>query len=744
MREVGCWLRREKISDKVALLELDIRPFEASLAPQEELGAAVDSDDIEALIGKGVFQKVLEAQVPAGEVEDLQRIVFSLCREILEALESRKLLPARPGRSARLAERDGILLVEARVHLYKCSGSRSSHDVPRMFLSCNPLESSTMEELLCEILEILRRGETLDARRLELVINRANARAHAHERLYAKKKILPFYLRVKSEEPERWKSWGIDDELERGLFETLRVKPRRTASGVATITVITRPWTCAGNCIYCPNDLRMPKSYLHDEPACRRAEQNFFDPYLQVASRLRALTQMGHSCDKVELIVLGGSWTDYPKDYQIWFVSELFRALNEGGDPDEVARRRNRYEHAGISIDQESRDAYVRPEQDLLVSGSSTFNASVRRLYGADSLWGSCSSWQKAAAEDLFALQQENEWAEHRVVGLVVETRPDAITPKLLFELRQMGCTKVQIGVQSLDDAVLAANARGICVETIAHAFALLRLFGFKIHAHFMVNLLGSTPQADKDDYRRLVTDRRFCPDEIKLYPCALIGNTELERRYEAGDWQPYDEDTLIDVLACDVRETPAYCRVSRMIRDFSSGDIVAGNKKANLRQLVEDSLEQEGGQVNEIRMREVSTSDVEMGELSLEELGYVTSTGQERFLQWVTPDGSIAGFLRLSLPDQEIVAAQQDKLAIRPGEAMIREVHIYGRASRLEKEDAGVQHRGLGKRLVERAKEVARTEGYERLNVISAVGTRGYYRKLGFSDGELYQHIDL
>ena len=186
-----------------------------------------------------------------------------------------------------------------------------------------------MEQIILNILEALRRGETVDDKALVKLIHAEARREGADKRDLAKRRLLPFYQRVKREEPARWAAWNVDADLERQLLQVLRMKPRRTASGVATITVITKPWPCSGDCLFCPNDLRMPKSYLHAEPACARAEQNCFDPYLQVSARLTALSQMGHATDKIELIVLGGTWSDYPQGYQAWFMSELFRALND-------------------------------------------------------------------------------------------------------------------------------------------------------------------------------------------------------------------------------------------------------------------------------------------------------------------------------------------------------------------------------------------------------------------------------
>ena len=649
-----------------------------------------------------------------------------------------------------------------------------------------------MEEIILQILDALRRGETVDDRALVKLVHAQVRRAGGDKRAFAKRRLLPFYQRVKREEPDRWARWGITPELEEGLIKVLRMKPRRSASGVATITVITKPWPCSGSCIFCPSDVRMPKSYLADEPACARAEQACFDPYLQVSARLTALSQMGHATDKIELIVLGGTWSDYPAEYQIWFMRELFRALNDDatvgesgssarvGSSDEsgIAFAPSGSSAASASFDpaaasvspgssaaSASFDSGVAPApldpvateavQREVTDGRLSYNRAIAQLYGTSTAWQEAARVQCATMDELEREQRRNETARHRVVGLVIETRPDAITPEALVNIRRMGATKIQMGVQSVDQRVLDANGRGIRVAQIERAFSLLRLFGFKIHAHFMVNLLGSTPEADCLDYRRFVAELAFQPDEVKLYPCALIESSRLRGRYEAGEWRPYTEDELVGVLIDDVLATPAYCRVSRMIRDFSSGDIMAGNKKPNLRQMVESRLhvrcEQTGERVQEIRFREIATSEVDVRALRLEVMPYETPATSERFLQWVTPEGRIAGFLRLSLPKAAAVEALASELRaagceppVQPGEAMIREVHVYGMAARVGEEGGAAQHHGLGRKLVERACELACEAGYERINVISAVGTREYYRHLGFYDHGLYQQCKI
>lgn len=209
----------------------------------------------------------------------------------------------------------------------------------------------------------------------------------------------------------------------------------------------------------------------------------------------------------------------------------------------------------------------------------------------------------------------------------------------------------MQIGIQSLNDETLAANGRAITSARIADAMALLRQFGFKSHVHFMVNLLGADPVSDIADYRRLVTDPAFLPDEVKLYPCCLVESARLTDYFEDGCWRPYTEEELVEVLVQDVLATPPWTRISRMIRDISATDILVGNKKTNLRQVVEAAVDATGEEVAEIRSREISVEGAAVEDLALETIAYQTATTEERFLEWITPENKIAGFCRLSLP---------------------------------------------------------------------------------------------
>ena len=470
--------------------------------------------------------------------------------------------------------------------------------------------------------------------------------------------------------------------FERKTLRRLQRKPIRTLSGVAPVTVLTKPFPCPGQCIFCPTREGMPKSYLPDEPGAMRAEAHDFDPYAQTASRIQAFEAIGHSTDKVELLILGGTWSYYPHDYQQWFIRRCLEAMN-GEESDSL------------------------PEAQRL-----------------------------------------NETAPHRNVGLVIETRPDTITPEEVRRLRWLGVTKVQLGIQSLDDAILERNRRGHTVEHTRQAMRLLRSAGFKIALHWMPNLLGATPESDFQDFRRLWDDPALRPDELKIYPCLLLPGTELHTYWQRGLYRPYDEEVLIDLLVRCKAIIPPYCRVNRLMRDFPAPNIVEGSTKSNLRQIVQRRMRERGLACRCIRCREVREEKVDPQTLRLETIVYDTDVSEEHFLSYVTPVGKpldgprvrLAGFLRLSLPRR---GAETPIEEIR-GCAMIREVHVYGPALEIAAASEGeAQHLGLGSRLIEEAKRVARQRGFHRLAVIAAVGTREYYRKRGFELGELYMSTE-
>ena len=562
----------------------------------------------------------------------------------------------------------------------------------------------------------------------------------------------PFY--TKSEilaEFNHTRAKVLKAEVQEKIRKFLQVKPVRTQSGVATITVLTKPWPCPGQCIFCPSEARMPKSYLANEPGAQRAEHNYFDPFLQVTSRLESLKQMGHDLSKVELIVLGGTWDSYPLPYQIWFIKRLYDALNCFGREKELKETQKFYQNLNeelrqkksmlVSNDSKQNEKNWREWQEKLEKGEITYNQLMQTCYLKNWREKLLAEAQQAKWRQLQKAQKINQAGVCRNVGLVIETRPDFVTVENLTKLRRLGCTKVQIGVQSVNDKILTANKRNISRERQAEAFALLRLFGFKIHAHFMANLYLATPESDVADYREFMTSEDFLPDEVKIYPCSLLKSAKLMDYYHAGTWKPYTEEQLLQVLTQYLLLTPPFVRVTRMIRDISSNDIVVGNKKTNFRQLVEENCQRQGGVVREIRAREVRDDKLDLSNFRIEEIEYKTRVSQEYFLQYVNKDKRIVGFLRLSLPKKPADLILPEGL----GEAaMIREVHVYGVVTAF-KEKGNYQHTGFGRRLVNRAKEIARAAGYEKLKVIAAVGTREYYEKhLGFVENGLYHEIDL
>jgi elongator complex protein 3 len=475
----------------------------------------------------------------------------------------------------------------------------------------------------------------------------------------------------------------------------------------------------------------MPKSYLSDEPGCQRAEQNGFDPYLQTYQRLLALHNIGHSTDKAELIVLGGTFSFYPEAYRVFFVKRCFDALNDFG-----AGRDGR-EHASahrLSLEAQT----TRLDGRALGAG---YNKAVTRFLAGGSRDGELlRDFEQASWEELARAQHENETAGTRCVGLVLETRPDHVDEVEVLRLRQLGCTKVQLGFQSVSDEILQLNKRGHDVAATRCAMRLLRHAGFKVLAHFMPNLLGATPESDMRDYTRVFDDADFRPDELKVYPCSLVASAELMRHYEDGSFRPYEHDELLRVFCHVLEQTPRYARLSRVVRDIGSGDIVAGNRVANFREVAERELRARGVTLQEIRAREIR--DGRLGEAqhtALRVTPYATSIGEERFVEIVTGDDRLLGFCRLALP------ATASFVAELGGSALLRELHVYGAALALgERSAERAQHRGLGKRLVAEASRLAAAAGFTSLAVISAVGTRDYYRKLGFRDGELYQHLAL
>ena len=537
------------------------------------------------------------------------------------------------------------------------------------------------EEKLKTILEEISKTTKWDSSSLPTIL-----------RKYPKEKKFTF---AKDELVSAYHKFKNQIENSDTVEERIRKKPTRTNSGVAVVTVLTKPFPCPGNCIYCPNEPNMPKSYISSEPGAQRALTNKFDPYAQVYNRLIALKNIGHNIEKVELIVLGGTWSFYPEEYQLFFINECFKAMNDM---------------------KEENFNLIKPREGYLQQ----------------------TSWDELTKE-----QEKNENAYCRNVGLVLETRPDYITKEEVIKMRKFGCTKVQLGIQSMSNTILRKNNIGRDSNDVIQAFKLLRLAGFKIHGHWMPNLYGSTPKKDISDYKKLWS-KKLSPDELKIYPTSIIPNTKLFSLYKKELYEPYDDSELQYVLKTILPTTPRYCRLTRIIRDIPSHEITAGNKKTNLRQLIEDQLKEEGITLQDIRSREIKGEKITREDIEMEKIEYITTVGKEVFLSYKTKkDDRLCAFLRLYLPSKKYLK----NLFIEElnTSAIIREVHVYGKVLGLEDESTGEsQHLGLGKELITEAERISKEKGFKKISVISAIGTREYYRKRGYELIDLYMTKDI
>jgi len=455
------------------------------------------------------------------------------------------------------------------------------------------------------------------------------------------------------------------------LEKLLRRRAVRTLSGVAPVTVLTKPFPCPGKCLYCPQEPGMPKSYLKNEPAANRAWMSHFDPYKQVCVRLKALQDNGHPTDKIELIVLGGTWSAYPKNYQYWFIKECFKAAN-------------------------------------------TANSKIKN---------------QKSIKLLKYEQRKNETAKNRIIGLTLETRPDFITLAEIKRLRSFGCTRVELGAQSVYDDVLKNNRRGHSVAQTAAATQLLKDAGFKINYHIMLNLPGSSPARDLKIFKILFSDERFQPDLLKIYPCVVLKTAPLYRLWQQKKYRPYSEKQLINLLVKIKKIIPPYVRIQRIIRDIPKQSIVAGSQTSNLRQLIANSGRK---QCRCIRCREVRGQYGLTDKIKLFRQDYRASGGKEIFLSYASPDQKkLYALLRLRLP-----SLKTQNLPILKNAALIRELHTYGELIPIGRQNKQkIQHQGLGRQLMAEAEKIVKAEtDYKKIAVIAGVGVRKYYQKLNYS----------
>lgn len=435
-------------------------------------------------------------------------------------------------------------------------------------------------------------------------------------------------------------------------------KISRTISGVTPVAVMGRPTGCPGECIYCPTFPDAPKSYTPESPAVLRAKNCNYDPKRQVEERLRILSEMGHPADKVELIVMGGTFLAYPEDYQYQFIKECYDALN------------------GVQS----------PSLDIA--------------------------------------KQINETAKHRCVALCIETRPDWCREREIKSMLEFGTTRVELGVQTLDDNIYRLVKRGHTVADVVRATRLLKDYGFKVYYHWMPGLPGSTPEHDLELSHRLFADENFRPDGIKLYPTLVITGTELESWYRDNRYQPYTMHEMVNLMIEIKTSIPSYVRIPRVMRDIPSKYIIAGCKDLALRSSLKKRMEEIGTRCNCVRCREYGhrlRDGWKVGQPHLKRLDYKASEGKEIFLSFEDEEETLFGLLRMRVcPSTH-----------NGGLAIVRELHVFGSEVPLgEQREGAAQHRGLGSELLREAERIAHDEFQARkIAIISGVGAREYFR---------------
>jgi len=463
-------------------------------------------------------------------------------------------------------------------------------------------------------------------------------------------------------------------------------KPTKTISGITPVAVMLPPRKCKhGTCIYCPS-LNVPQSYTPKSPVVLRAKSLDYDSYKQVVSRIKAFEIMNHPTEKVELIIMGGTFLEYPIKFQYDFVKGLYDGLN-----------------------------------------------------------GKIS-------KNLGEAKKKNESAKHRCVALCIETRPD-VCSEFIERMREFGCTRVELGVQIIDDKIYDAIKRGHKVEDVVKATRDLRNAGFKIGYHVMPGLPLSNPVKDLKLFNKIFSDERFKPDQIKIYPCQVMPCSELEKLYWKKKYKPYSAEEIGKLLIKMLKAIPRYCRVMRIMREIPSEYLVAGTKHIGIRKDVEDELRKKGVKLKEIRYREVGFNKENINiDLKLKKTEYTASGGKEYFIEIVNKEDILFGLLRLRIVGEKerlindkrfskqgstinklkTTVIDNNKLSFKT--AIIRELHVYGQSLKLgEKSKEAGQHKGLGKWLMNEAEKIAEKEGYKEIKIISGVGVREYYEKLGY-----------
>jgi elongator complex protein 3 len=494
------------------------------------------------------------------------------------------------------------------------------------------------------------------------------------------------------------------------VWKMLRKRWVRSLSGVSVISLLTKFWGCPGKCVFCPTYEWLPKSYITGEPAVQRAEMNAFDPVRQVQNRLRSLEITGNAISKCDIRVIGGTWSVYPREYQEDFIRGIYDAHTTYTD--------------------------LRPFLASVETGDDVFaRFKIEKWF------------TMKASSSLEEAKTRNETALSRVIGIAIETRPDWINTEEIIRLRRYGVTRVEIGYQTTIDSINELNKRGHGNKESIEATKLLKDTGFKVVAHMMPGLLGADVAGDRDSMRRVFDDSDFRPDEMKIYPMVVTPHSELENIWREWGFTPYDDETLIDLMADLQGMLPEYLRLNRMYRDIPADQILAGSKLANLRQLTEVRMREKWITRHDISAREIRAKGNNPENAILEIYFYEASWGHEYFLQYIDPiDRTIFGLLRLRIPSQYFTC-EAHFISVLDGAAIVREVHVFGDQLPFGMPGDGTgQHMGFGKKMMAKAEDIVREKygNIEKIAVIAGIWAREYYRKLGYIPQDEYMILPL
>jgi len=509
------------------------------------------------------------------------------------------------------------------------------------------------------------------------------------------------------------------------LKKYLRTKPTRTISGVAVVAVMTKPMPCPhGKCFQCPGGVEsafgdVPQSYTGKEPATMRAIRNNYDSYLQVFNRLEQYVVLGQSPEKVELIIMGGTFPSFPSDYREEFIYYAFKAMNDFSMLFFGKKEKSKKgENADLDI--------IKFKEFFELPGEVGSKDRVNNIQAKLAKLKKMSS-SKTGEKTLEAEQEANESASIRCVGLTIETRPDYAKLEHANEMLRLGCTRVELGVQSIYDDALKRINRGHDVNESIIATRTLKDLGFKINYHMMLGLPGVSEEQEAKGLQKLFESPDYQPDMLKLYPCMVLKGTRLYDDWMQGKYKPLSTLKAAQVIMELKKSIPEYVRIMRVQRDIPTKMTEAGVDRTNLRQYVSELMIKEGVHCRCIRCREIKESEIK-GKVEMKILKYAASEGLEYFISIENKD-RILGFCRLRLPSQSL------RKEITNDSALIRELHVYGSAVNIGKEGSKgqAQHKGFGKKLLNAAEDIARKAGKRKMVVISGVGVREYYRKLGY-----------